>query len=152
MLTNDDEIIKKEALVNYQNKIRNLLHNEKISKNAIANGLKILIEETMRIQYKLLPSSFICLLEGSNNIIRKRRQLEKIIQIFYIKNIKNKISIAFGIWKLYLLSKLSQLNYFLNCKKAATYLIIEWMNKVRKKRLKSVFKRYHLTIFLKKGS
>ena len=145
MLTNDDEIIKKEALVNYQNKIRNLLHNEKISKNAIANGLKILIAETMRIQYKLLPPSFICLLEGSNNIIRKKRQLEKIIQIFYIKNIKNKISIAFGIWKLYLLSKLSQLNYFLNCKKAATYLIIEWMNKVRKKRIKSVFKRYHLT-------
>ena len=119
----------------------NKLHNEKISKNAIANGLKILIKETMRIQCKLLPPTFLSLLEGSNNMIKKKWKLEKITKIFYYKNIKNKISIAFGIWKLHLISEKSKSTYLTYCKRASIYLFIEWMKKLYKKRMKSTFKR-----------
>jgi hypothetical protein len=141
-LTGTEIEIEKKLIKLHQNGLSLSLENEQNSVQASLKALKDYTLDSVSQMYARLPQKFLLLIEGKENNTRKI--LQKLAIFFYDNKIKNFLITAFGIWKLCLVIRESEMKYPLYSKKAGAHLLVGWMRQIIKKLLFLSMKRYIL--------
>lgn len=144
LLTNKEQPAKKDAIHALQDKLHSSLEEEQKSIVASGQAIQTLMRETVTLQYATLPTRYLLVIEGRK--ANTRAIIGKAIEIFCRVKRTNWMAMAFGVWKIILITALSADHRIIYHRNASIHLIHGWLQNRKTKKLRLWLQKFRLTV------
>jgi hypothetical protein len=139
-LTVEENIVERRKIMDVQTKLTLNLQSQFDNLQSSMDALKSLTRETIKLQYQMLPSRYLLVVDGKR--ANPRKHVARLVSMFCQFRRTTLLAMAMGTWKILLKHEESVAKRPQYAKAAALHLMVGWVQNIKYKQMNNFAHRW----------